>query len=182
MSLTGATIKIHDFRRPMAERAKQRKVCGPYQWTVGAPGDRRDGVGFYMASGRGGLRMDRHGASLRLRVSEAPETRRGVTGYYGDEFGDTVFTPIIARLPRGRGFLAGWTMGAGMCATLSIDIHDTEEEAGHAAHGEAERAAEAEREYQEREAERFAAEEAEEARLDNLAACHPLQIPAETEV
>ncbi|SCY04420.1 hypothetical protein [Rhizobium sp. NFACC06-2] len=136
-------ITMIDYSRPMAERIKSRKFCGPYRWTPSVPGS---GRGFYQASH--GLLMDRHGSSLNLRLEEANEhlghsRLRFTTGYYADPYGEgDTLKPIIARLPRNRGFLAGWTMGEGMAASVSGTIYETEEEAAYAAHSEAEHDAE----------------------------------------
>lgn len=158
-----AEIVLINFRRSLAARRDARKSCGPYRWTPAKPGA---GRGFYQAS-TGGLRMDPAGSSFSLRLEWANDILpagsrlRFVNGYFCDEFEDCTMVPIVARLPRSRGFLAGWTMGAGMCASLDATIWETAEEAASAAHDEAERAAEREREYQERERERFEAEERE---------------------
>ncbi len=132
-----AQITMIDYARPLAERAKARKTCGPYTWAPAKPGN---GRGFYQSSK--GLYMDRHGSSLDLRLEEANDHLRGTrlaftTGYYCDEFGDDTLQPIVARLPSRRGFLAGWTMGRGMCASLDSHIWETIEDAARAAHDEA---------------------------------------------
>lgn len=140
-------IVLIDHKRPLAERAKARKSVGPYRWRPSKP---NNGRGFYQSSH--GLAMDRAGSSINLRLEEANDHLRGsrlshISGYYCDPYGDgDTLQPIIARLPHGRGFLAGWTMGAGMCAALDSEIWETEEEAARAAHDMAERDAERERE------------------------------------
>lgn len=142
-------ITLINYRRPLAERAKSRKVCGPYRWRPAKVGT---GRGFYQASK--GLFMDPGGSSFDLRLEEAnnilPSYSRTARsdGYYCDQFGDATLTPIVARLPKGRGFLAGWTMGAGMCASLDATIYADAESAAYAAHSIAENDAEREREYQ----------------------------------
>lgn len=153
-------ITMIDYARPLRDRAKARKTCGPYTWTPTAPGN---GRGFYQAS-RGDVAVDRHGSTFDLRLTECAETHRGITGYYADQ--DTVISPIVARLPHGRGFLCGWTMGRGMCGALEPEIYDSEEEACRAAHDEAERAAEREREYQEEENARMREEEERDAEIE----------------
>lgn len=156
-------IVLIDYRRSLAARRDARKSCGPYRWTPARPGSGRS---FYQFS-KGGLRMDPAGSTFDLRLEEANDLLpsgsrlRRVNGYYCDEFQDCTIIPIVARLPRSRGFLAGWTMGAGMLASLDATIWETAEEAARAAHDEAERDAEREREYQERERAEFEAEEAE---------------------
>lgn len=131
-------ITLINFTRPLSERAKARKFAGPYRWRPATP---NTGRGFY--SGANWLTMDKAGSSFELRLEDANDyltgTRLGrVTGYWADEYGDFVLHPIIARLPHGRGFLAGYTAGAGMCAGLDHVIHATAEDAAIAAHREAE--------------------------------------------
>jgi len=141
-------IILHDFSRPLAKRAEGRKRCGPYRWTPTKPGG---GRGFYTDSA---LTMARHGGGMGLRLSLANDHLSGrareITGYYCDADGDgDTLQPIVATLPGGRGFLAGWTMGAGMASSLAPDLYETPEEAARAAHSEAESAAEEGREYSE---------------------------------
>lgn len=144
-----STITIIDYQRPLNERAKARKVVGPYKWSPSKP---MAGRGFYQA--QAGLCMDRTGSTIDLRLEHANGHLEGsrlryVNGYYCDSDwdGDTL-QPIIARLPHGRGYLAGWTMGPGMAASLAADIWADPKDAARAAHGVAERDAEASREYQ----------------------------------
>lgn len=137
---------IHDFSMPLIKRAEMRKHCGPYQWTPAKPGG---GRGFYQSSR--GLYCDRTGSIFDLRLTEANEhvnrasSLYRINGYYCDNFGDCSLMPIVARLPHGRGFLAGWTMGPGMCASIDLTLHDNERDAAYAAHDMAERDAEANR-------------------------------------
>ena len=141
-------IVMIDHGRPLAARLASRKYCGPYRWAPAAPGT---GRGFY--SGSSALDMDSHGSSFRLRLEDANDhirdRRNQIRGYYCDSDCTDTLQPIIARLPRGRGFLAGWTMGARMCASLEGYIYPDAESAASAAHCVAEYAAEREREYQE---------------------------------
>lgn len=138
-------IVMIDYARPLAERAKMRKRVGPYRWTPRDAKKRHD-VGFYM--NRRGDGVDRAGSTFDLRILDANDRlpsysrMQGITGYYCDESGDETLAPIIARLPRGRGFLAGWTMGAGMCAGLETHIYFDAETAAYDAHTIAERVAE----------------------------------------
>lgn len=140
---------VHDFSRPMRQRLESRKHCGPYYWTPTKPGA---GRGFYQSSK--GLHCDKAGATFDLRLEEANDHLQGsrlshITGYYCDRDGDgDTLQPIIARLPRGRGYLAGWTMGAGMCAAIDCGIYATPEDAAHAAHSKAEYDAEESRDRQ----------------------------------
>lgn len=165
MTLFETTITLHDFSRPLADRARSRKYCGPCQWLAAGAhaGDRTTGIVFYAeceARGSDCIEMARHGSRARLRLEWANDvlpsyyriTNR--VGYYCDAAdecgtpdadGDT-YQPIVARLPRGRGYLAGYTMGAGMAGCLERDIWQTIEDAALAAHDAAERAAEVARE------------------------------------
>lgn len=148
-------IYIHTFERngkpaTLRERLEMRKTCGPYRWTPAEPGQ---GRGFYQSS-KGLWCGD---STFDLRLVYANELLpwyfklRRTEGYYVDM--DEILTPIVARLPHGRGFLAGWTMGPGMCASLDGHVWHDPESAARAAHQEAEQAAEREREYRERESE-----------------------------
>jgi hypothetical protein len=158
-------ITMIDFSRSLAHRAEVRKHAGPYTWTPATPGGSR---GFYMD--RKAVRMHRE-APFDLRLAYADDfmprySRLHGTTYCTDDdgIGDTM-RPIIARLPHGRGFLAGWTLGPGMCGALDLTIHATAEDAARMAHEEARTAAERERDYQREERARLEAEElAEEER------------------
>lgn len=142
-----AEIILRDLTAPLAKRLEShRGPCGPYRWKPTKAGS---GRGFYSSS-RDRLAMG--DAPLRLRLEDANDHLRGsrtadTLGYYCDGDGDTL-QPIIARLPRGRGFLAGWTMGAGMCGSLEPDIFADETDAALAAHSIAENDAERNREYE----------------------------------
>lgn len=137
------TIYIHTYQTSdghtptLAERAKMRKTCGPYQWTPAQPGK---GRGFYSSS-RNELVMGDGPVSLRLDLANDHLTGRlsHTNGYYCDSDGDgDTLTPVIARLTHGRGFLAGWTMGAGMCGSIGASVYEDVTEAAHAAHSMAE--------------------------------------------
>lgn len=132
-------ITLHDYSRPMAARAKSRKSAGPYVWTPSKAGQ---GRGFY--SGQD-CQPAAHGAGFRLRLEAANDHLSGrISGTIGyfcdvDEGGESLM-PIVARLPRGRGFLAG--MGAGMCGALGPDVWPDAVGAANEAHRMAERDAE----------------------------------------
>ena len=154
------TIVLHDYLRPLRDRLASRKNCGPYLWTPAEPGA---GRGFYSASSNP-LIMDRAGSSINLRLEWAsdhysPRNYNG-RGYSCDTYspGTDAMHPVIARLPHGRGYLAGWTMGEGMCGTLDSYRYEEAEDAARAAHDMASRAAEAEFEYREDENARILAE------------------------
>lgn len=166
MTLFETTITLHDFSRPLADRARSREYCGPCQWLAAGAhaGDRATGIAFYAecaARGSDCIEMARHGSRSCLRLEWAndvlPSYSRiaNTVGYFcdaADEHGTPdpsgdVYRPIVARLPRGRGYLAGYTMGgAGMVGFLERYVWDTIEDAALAAHDAAERAAEVARE------------------------------------
>lgn len=125
-------------RGSLARRLQQRKpypATGDY-YHAPTP-DNRNGIGFYLDSdGMPGLRWQ----WADDIVSRLP------SGYYCDRHGDQTIRGVVFRLPRGRGFLAGWSMGEGMASSLDFDIFDSAEDAARAADSMAESAAEAERE------------------------------------
>lgn len=141
----------HDLTAPLRARLKTRKgPCGPYFWhATRAPSNGR----CFYSSCRDALVMDRAGSTLDLRLSWANPYLTGqrvarITGYFCDMDGDgDTLRPIVATLPRSRGYLAGWTMGAGMLGNLDAKIYDTTEDAALAAHDMAERDAERNREH-----------------------------------
>lgn len=149
-------IVMIDYRRPISERAKSRKVCGPYHWSP-RDASKSSGFGFYQSSNK--LAMDRHGSIADLRLEPANDHLDrysrlwSIDGYYCDAdcMGETL-QPIVARLAHGRGFLAGWTMGKGMCASLMTAIYDDARDAAMAAHDDAEQCAEREIEREEAQA------------------------------
>jgi hypothetical protein len=150
---------VHDFSVPMAKRLKSREFTGPYYWAPTKPGK---GRGFYQSPK--GLFCDKAGSTFDLRLAMANEflghsRLSHINGYFCDIDGDgDTLKPIVARLPHGRGYLAGWTMGAGMAASLDGYIWEDIEEAARAAHDLAESDAEESREKQ---AEERAKEESE---------------------
>lgn len=77
--------------------------------------------------------------------------RIGHEGYYMDaDFdGGDMARGVILKLPAGRGYLYGWTMGAGMLASISSDRCDDINDAISWADDEARQAAENERDYRE---------------------------------
>lgn len=77
---------------------------------------------------------------------------------------------FVFRLPHGRGFLAGWSMGDGMAAMVSRDIIADERDAMRRAESMADAAALRESEYQERERERVNAEDERDAAREALRA------------
>lgn len=101
------------------------------------------GLGWYLDSDFApGLRWQWCDTVEGVRISH--------TGWYTtpDGCGDTI-RGIVLRLPHGRGFLAGSSMGHAMSSGADRTIYACEREAARAADRMAEREAETEREYQE---------------------------------
>jgi hypothetical protein len=140
-------IVMIDYSKPLAKR--KRKHAGPYRWTPQQrkPGTRHPGRAFYQHSRY--MAVDSHGSTFDLRLdyanTHAPVNWRR-SGTFSNPDGNYEYVAIIARLPSGRGFLAGWTMGNGMLASLDGTIYETIEDAASAAYDEAERACKAEQE------------------------------------
>lgn len=114
-----------------------RKCCGPYQFRVDADQPTRSA---YLDSD----------FFPGLRWEYADEVSRPIkhTGWFSDECGDDIIRGIVLRLPKGRGFLAGWTMGEHMATNIDVSwVYDDEVEAAFAADSMAEWAAERNREY-----------------------------------
>jgi hypothetical protein len=132
---------------PRGSKAKRlasykNPVCGPYSISP-APNDCK-GTSFYLDSDfMPGLRWqwcDDVAGSIRH------------TGWFTTEYGDgDKIRGLVMRLPHGRGFLAGWSMGESMISYVESSAYESENDAAHAADSLAEDAAEKEREYQEKE-------------------------------
>lgn len=129
----------------MKSKRELRKVCGGY-YHAPKPG-RVAGWGFY----------DCDDAQFNLRIERTGDS------FYCDPDGHDTMHAIVARLNHGRGFLVGWTMGTGMCASLDSDVVDDEDEARRIARTRTKDAAGAECDYQQRETDRLACEETAEA-------------------
>jgi len=118
------------------------------------------GVGFYLA--------DSTMPGLRWQWADDVYRDIGHTGWFCDEYQDNKIRGIVLRVPHGRGFLAGWSMGEHMASTIEGEIHADETEAALIADEHARRAADNERECQaqrraeEEQAERESAEQDED--------------------
>jgi hypothetical protein len=125
-------IILADLSRPLAQR--KRKLTGPYRWT---PQDRTRGGPH---PGRGGY-VTRgefcEGSGVRLRLCEAPSK---YAGGWSDLDGAFTVLPMVARLPGGRGFLAGCGEGEQLWCGFDGHIWAEESEAWRAAHDHAESA------------------------------------------
>jgi hypothetical protein len=106
----------------------RKPACGPYYH---APKPNSSGRGFYLDSdGMPGLRYELTGDSFGF-----------------NECGDSI-EGLVFRLPKGRGFLAGWTMGVHMASDVSGEIYADESDARRAARDEAESMAERQAEHE----------------------------------
>jgi len=101
-------------RAPLAKRLAEyklthgKRVCGPYFRTEPSPNP--SGMSFYLDSDfQPGLRWE--------WADEIDGARIQHRGWYSDEYGDAEkIRGLVFRLPHGRGFLAGWSMGEGMAS------------------------------------------------------------------
>lgn len=147
------------------ERYK-RPVCGPYTHAP-RPEHAGKGSGFYLGD---------DSAPFRLRWQYCDEVAKSIrhTGWFADDYQDDKFRGLVFTLPKGRGFLAGWTMGEGMSSFVECDIYETAREAAYAADSLAEDAAEDERESREKmeQEEREAEEHAESEALESALFCN----------
>lgn len=104
-----------------------------------------------------------HGSDFMpgLRWQWANDVCRSVSyaGHSTGDYGSDTIHGIVFRLPRGRGFLAGWSMGEGMCGAVHCHVIADEDEAARTADDMAAVAAENEREHAAREAEELEGED-----------------------
>jgi hypothetical protein len=148
------STRLAEFKRTHGKR-----TCGPYYRTEPSPNPR---VGFFYLDSdfMPGLRWE--------WADEVEGAHVNHTGWYCDEFQDSKIRGLVMRLPRSRGFIAGWSMGEQMASNLDYTVSDNAVDAARDADRMAERAAEDEREYQERENERLRLEDgAEETGAEN---------------
>lgn len=124
-----ATLECGSLAARLADR-KAPFGCGNY-YHAPSPNNTA-GRGFYLnSSGRAeGLRYETTGNTWRA--------------------GEDSFQGIVLRLPHGRGFLAGWTMGEGTASSLDYEIYEDIDDATRAADSLAESAADRQAEDNER--------------------------------
>lgn len=128
-----------------ASRKGEKRYCGDY-YHAPMPVERRKDKGF---SGYMSMQGDING----LRCVWADEVEGSYIdhkGWFADDYCEDKFRGVVIRLPHGR-YLAGWSMGEGMCCSIDADIYDDEQEAADAADSLAEDAADNERDYRENE-------------------------------
>lgn len=121
--------------------AMRRPVCGPY-YHAPKP-NQREGSSFYLASD--------FMPGLRWQWCDEVVPIIGHTGWFTDEYGDgEKVRGLVFRLPHGRGFLIGWSMGEGMCGEVSTSfIYPNAHIAAHAANNWADKVAERQWEHEE---------------------------------
>lgn len=144
----------------LAHRRKHgRSLCGPAYYTdprvIQSRADCERGTYHEDDGPAGGLRW--------RWCDDVPSVSIRHQGWYcgDDEVQDDTMRGFVARLPRGRGYIIGWSMGAEMCAVLDYSyVYDSERGAAYAADSMAEHAAERESDYQQKERERIEREEA----------------------
>ena len=118
-----------------------RKHCGMYHFRNDADSET---FGFYLDSD--------FCPDLRWQWCDEIASSIRHTGWYTDKHGDgDTVRGVVFRLPKNRGFLAGWSMGENMCGAVERFVYTDETDAAHAADSMAESIAEneREREYQE---------------------------------
>lgn len=86
---------------------------------------------------------------LRWQWCDDVSTRIQHTGWFTDDECVEKIRGLVMRLPNGRGFLAGWSMGENMASVVDLTIYPDAISAAYAADSLAELAAEREREYRE---------------------------------
>jgi hypothetical protein len=129
-----------------AKRLERYKapVCGPYYHAPKPVKGSNHGTIFYLNSdGMPGMRW--------AWCDEVEGVGRSInhTGWYTDEHGDgDKIRGVVFTLPKGRGFLAGWSMGESMASGVEYEVYTGELDAAQAADDIAKLIAEVERESQ----------------------------------
>lgn len=166
------TAKPNMAREYLADRLRKWKAHNKTRGCIGKvtypnrirsheTADTFKGWGCYLSSNG---TLDDRGFSLRWRwVDEVPQgmgcdswRAYGVdcgnyidhTGWFIDDHEDEKIRGLIVKLPSGRGFLAGWSMGEGMATEIDCKVYQYCSDAIAAADSMAEWVAENEREYQ----------------------------------
>lgn len=138
------TLPKGDFKKRISQRSPV--ICGAYFHTP-RPIKKRNsdiGMGFYLDSD--GM------PSLRWQWADDVCNSIQHTGWFLDTYdqrSDDTVRGVVFRLPHGRGFLAGWSMGEGMASEIDYTIYEDETDAALAADSWAEQVAENERDYRE---------------------------------
>lgn len=128
-------------RGAKAERIQRMRkpLTGPYYHTP-KPNDNK-GIGFYLDSD--GM------PGLRWQWCDEVDRRIQHTGWFCDEERSEKIHGIVMRLPHGRGFLAGWSMGKSMASALDTSyVWESQIDAAREADEMAKRAAEDQIDYE----------------------------------
>lgn len=121
------------------QRLDRYKFTGGYQLQL-VPG--KNSMSFYLDSDfMPGLRWKWCDAVEGVRIDH--------TGWFNDDFGNSgnKTRGLVMRLPHGRGFLAGWSLGKGMASAAQYYVFTEEDDAAREANRLAESIAEDEREH-----------------------------------
>lgn len=97
-----------------------------------------------------GFYLDDHGMpDLRWKFADKVDgSRIDHHGWYETDEGDgDTIRGLVMSLPHARGFLAGWTMGIGMCSEIDYHIYDDQIDAARAADKIAKHVAEESQDY-----------------------------------
>lgn len=131
--------------KDVSHKARQKyKLCMAYHSNRPHMSGKTGGVSFYLESD--------FQPGLRWQWCDEISTTIRHTGWFTDEYGDgEKIRGLVMRLPHGRGFLAGWSMGKGMASEIENHIYPDEIEAAYAADRLAERVADAQREQEQEE-------------------------------
>lgn len=161
-------IILRDFARPIRER--HSKHVGPYYFgPLQSPPKRSEGWASYEKF----CKCEKSGetnTTFRLRIKYADiylrDHRLGsIQGYWVTDDCDESIVPVVLLLPKGRGYLSGWSMGDGMCCGVEPELYSDPQEAAIMAHQEAERVADRCREDEEKFQRELKEEEAETERI-----------------
>jgi len=118
---------------------KRNPTVGPY---FTSPSPNPQGTSFYLDSD--------FMPELRWEwCDEVAGVRIDHTGWFTNQFQDDKIRGLVMRLPHGRGFLAGWSMGKSMASEVEYHIYDEQLDAAYAADSLAEHVAERQREFEE---------------------------------
>lgn len=127
-----ATITMMNLEKPLVARLGrlERFVFHPVERGVKSRF-------FYAESAMPEIETAEFGAGFRLRFVPANDfllasVLSQTSGYLASD-GDVV-SPVVALLPRSRGFLAGWSLGPGMPSGLDLTVWKDDHEAARHAH------------------------------------------------
>lgn len=109
-------------------------VTGPY-YHAPRPLGPHAGKGFYL--------NDSTSPDFRWEWCDGvPGANIGHTGWFLDDFYEEKVRGLVVRLPHGKGFLAGWSMGEGMASAIGYTIYESAVDAAYNADRDARSVAE----------------------------------------